>query len=99
MKLAPHKLEPMQINGKEFDFDPPVILEPASGAEVDIRMPDGRARIIVRCVVTQNVIESRLDCQVIELDGKRNIIVAAPSSIERPKLSWKIRLLRWLARG
>lgn len=99
MKLAPHKLEPMQINGKEFDFDPPIWLEPASGAEVNIRMPDGRACVIIRCVVTQNVIESRRDCQVIEVDGKRNVIVAAPSSIERPKLSWKIRLLRWLAKG
>jgi hypothetical protein len=99
MKAAPpHKLEPMNIDGREFDFDPPVILEAGSGAEVDIRMPDGRACIIVRCVVTHALIEARRDCQVIDI-GERSIIVAAPSSIERPKLSWKIRMLRWLAKG
>jgi hypothetical protein len=99
MKTAPHKLEPFRIEGHEFDFDPPILLQPQSDAEVDVRLPDGRARVMVRCAVTRALIESRLDCQVIELDDNRGVIVAAPSSIERPKLSWKIRLLRWLAKG
>lgn len=88
----------MNINGVEFEFEPALVLEPGTGAEVQIQMPSGRAHVAVRCLVTHHLIEHRCDCQVIE-DGERRIIVAAPGSVTRPKLSWKIRLLRWLARG
>jgi len=63
-----------------------------------MELPSGHAHVTVRCHLTTQLMEQRPDCQVIE-DGQRKIIVAMPGSIQRSKLSWKIRLLRWLAKG
>lgn len=91
-------VQPITIDGQNYDFIPPLIREAGTAVEVNIRMPDGRAMVCQRCLVTGRVIEYRPECQVVE-DGDRRVVVAAPESIERPKLSWKIRLLRWLAKG
>jgi hypothetical protein len=88
----------MNVGGQEFEFMPELTLPPGSGCEVQIEMPSGKAHVIIRCLVTHKLLEHRCECQVLE-DGEKKIIVAAPGSIERPKLSWKIRLLRWLAKG
>jgi hypothetical protein len=88
----------VNIGGNEFDFMPELVLPPASGCEVQVERPSGRAHVVVRCLITHHLIEHRCECQVLE-DGNRRIIVAAPGSIKRPKLSWKVRLLRWLAKG
>jgi hypothetical protein len=88
----------VEVGGQQFEFEPALKLPGGSGVEVKIEMPSGRAHIEVRCMVTHALIEHRHDCQVIEV-GEKRVIVAAPGSIERPKLSWKIRLLRWLAKG
>lgn len=88
----------VNIEGQEFEFMPPLTMPPKTGCTVQVEMPGGRAHVEVRCMVTHALIEHRCECQVVE-DGGKRIIVAAPESIKRPKLSWKIRLLRWLAKG
>ncbi|MCU1338812.1 MAG: hypothetical protein JWO19_4393 [Bryobacterales bacterium] len=88
----------MNTNGCEFEFEPALEMPNGSGCEVHIQMPSGHAHVEIRCLITHQLIEHRHDCQVIEV-GEKRVIVAAPGSIERPKLSWKVRLLRWLAKG
>jgi hypothetical protein len=88
----------MNIHGQEFEFQPALHLTPGICIEVHAQMPSGRACVHVTCAITHALIEDRPDCQVIE-DGEKQIIVAMPGSIKRTKLSWKIRLLRWLAKG
>lgn len=82
----------------DFDFEPPIVIQPGCAMKLDLNPETGRANIEVRCMITTQLIESRCDCQLLNIDG-RQVLVAAPGSIRRPKLSWKVRLLRWLAKG
>jgi hypothetical protein len=78
----------------DFAFEPPLTIPGRCELQVEIHLPDGKARVRVLDSVSKFVIEDRPDCQVVE-----ETIVAMPGSIEKRKLPWKVRLLRWLARG
>lgn len=82
----------------EFEYQPNLKLPALCEVEVQVHMPDGRACVTVRDAITKYVIESRPECQVIEA-GERHIVVALPGTIKTRKLPWKVRLLRWLAKG
>ncbi len=82
----------------EIKFEPPLHIPPRARAEVNICEENGRARVTIRSIDSGVVLELRPDCQLIEADGSQ-VIVAAPGSIEHPKLNWKQRLFHWLAKG
>lgn len=89
-----------EVDGMPFnlEFVPPLSLPPKAEAEVHLELPSGHGWIRVRCIVTDCVLETRPDCQLI--DGPvpfAKVFVAAPESITRPRLSWRMQLLRWLA--
>jgi hypothetical protein len=83
----------------DITFDPPLDLPPKSAASVEIDPTNGRARVTIRSMESGVVLELRPECQLIQLDPQHGVIVAAPESIEHPRLSWKLRLLYWLAKG
>lgn len=78
----------------QFNFEPPLTIPAKSTAEISMDWNTGRVRVVIFDTASGFVVENRPDCQVVE-----QTIVAMPGSIERHKLPWKVRLLRWLARG
>jgi hypothetical protein len=89
---------PPELDGQSFSFEPQLDLPPKSSAEVSIGWPDGRASVEIRCLITHALIEIRPECQVLRIESGKNVIVAAPGSIQRPKLSWRLRFVRWMAK-
>lgn len=81
----------------DLEFEPPITL---SGTQVtaEINCESGRARVTIRDLMTGRILEIREDCQMLDIEGKKRVIVSAPGGIvRRAKLGWKFRLLRWLA--
>lgn len=85
----------------EIEFVPPLDVPAKANAEVHLEWPSGHGWIRVHCMVSGCLIEERPDCQLIDrIEGVPILksFVAAPESIRRPKLRWRVQLLRWLAK-
>jgi hypothetical protein len=84
-------------NPADVEFMPPIRMAPGLSCELHVNEEDGRARMRI-IAFTGHIIEMRPECQWIE-EGEKKIVIAAPGSIERPRLGLKLRFLLWLARG
>jgi len=81
----------------EIRCEPPLNIPAKARSMVEFQIPQGRASVEVRCSITNALIESRPDCEVIQISPDEFVIVAAPGSVQKPKLTRLVRLRRWLA--
>ena len=97
-------LPPLQMNTPEgsytIQFMPPLCVPPKASVDVQVEWNSGHGSVVILCLITHAFMEIRPECQLIDGDEPRvKILVAAPESIQHPTLSWKIRLMRWFAKG